>query len=183
MSAAARMDTSTHDLAASFDRAERFVALALDQVSLIVAQQEIQALEPVLDAEPISSFDESGLAPAAGTLALPSGPCPVFALDSDLRALSEIPAQHRICAIMNHRDRMYAVSCKEVRLLTRGTVEFHAVPRPLESRSLNSPIKTLVVNGQSLLLGTSARALFAHIVRNRGAQVIDFDERARRPRA
>lgn len=181
MNVAARMDTSIHELAASFDRAERFVALAIDQVSLIVAQHEIQALEPVLDAQPIASPD-SDLSRAAGALQLPSGPCPVFALDSDLRTLPSIPAEHRICAIMKH-ERVYALSCKEVRLLARGALDVHSVPQPLASRNSMSPIRTLVVSGQSLLLGTSASALFAHIAHNRGAQVIDFDERARRPRA
>jgi hypothetical protein len=179
------MEGQVHELATnSLDRAQRFVVLVLDDIALILAQQEIQALEPVLDVSSIPTAVAAAPTKhnAAGMLSLDGHPCLVYALDSELAYLPQIPPQHRICAIMNYRDEPYALSCKEVRLLPRSALGLHDIPRPLLRSKMASPVKWLVISDGHLLLGTTAAALFAHVSRSIDAEIISFDERSRRLR-
>ncbi len=177
--------------ATTLGRAERFVVLVLDDISLIVAQQEIRALEPVLDVQTSTTPNGNAKhANAAGTLTLAGGVCHVYSLDGELKNLPKIPESHRICAIMNHRDIPYALSCKEVRLLQRSLLSLREIPKALLPKKTGNPavnpggtpIKCLVINENNLLLGTTATALFAHLARIPDAEIISFEERLRRPR-
>lgn len=175
-----------------FDKAARFVVLKLESISLIIVQQEIEALEPVLDVQPhaVTATDvskpsevskaEVSKANAAGRLSLANGDCPVYALNSSLKCVAAIPLPHRICAIMRHREQRYALSCTEVQLLPRGALAIHDVPKSL--LSLQSPVKLLIVNDGQLLLGTTAAALYVHVTGRMDAEIIQFDERVRRMR-
>src|SRR4051794_2250397 len=126
------MDGQLRDLNTNpLDQAQRFVVLALDEVALILAQQEIQALEPVLDVKPVDAASAEKNNRAAGMLSLADGTSLVYALDGELRQLAKIPESHRICAIMNYREQRYALSCKEVRLAPRSALGLHEIPRPL----------------------------------------------------
>ena len=161
--------------------AERFVALSLDDIALLVAQREIHALEPVLDVASHAQPATTKHAYAAGVLELAGGTCPVYALDGELRPLPKIPQQHRICAIMNYRDAPYSLTCREVRLLSRTALSMHDIPRPL-LRQNTSPVKSLGVADGRLLLVTTAAALFAHVSHNVEAEIISFDDHARKSR-
>ena len=164
-------------------QAERFVVLVLDQVALILTQQEITALEPVLDVQPIASADVVGKNTPAGKLVFADGDCFVYALDSDLQSQVTIPQSHRICALLTGRNERYALTCKEVRLLPHSALTVHEIPQPLMQKKVASPVKWLVVNDGQLLLGTTAAALFAHVSKSVEAEIISFDEHARRTRS
>jgi hypothetical protein len=163
-----------------FERADRFVALQLEQNSLIVVQSEVIALEPVLDVQPMNAADIPNHANASGFLPLNSGACPVFTLDANLQSQHCIPTTHRICAVMRNAQHEYAVSCVAVSLLARSEINLYPTPRiMLNSRS---PILQLMVHDGKLLLGTSSSSLYAHLVVQPEADVISFEQRARRTR-
>jgi len=166
-----------------FERAERFVVLQLDEISLVTAQTEVVALEPVLDVKLSAESGESEARHehASGYLPLTAGECSVFALNSELRCLAYIPETHRICAVMRNRQENYALSCIAVHLLSRADISFHATPRSmLNSRS---PVLQLMVNEGRLLLGTTAAAMYSHLVARSESGVISFEDRIRRIKA
>jgi len=168
--------TQIHELAAnSLDRAKLFVVLGLEGCALAIPQNEVRALEPVLDVRPLTKPAPN----AAGFLSLDGRQCLVYALDSDFKCLATIPSQHRICAILSHRDESYALACVEVRMLPRSALATHEIPRALANQK--SPVRALVVSNNQLLLGTTSSAIFAH-VSQLNAEVIPFDEHSRRPR-
>jgi hypothetical protein len=176
---AARMINQVRDLKANvFESSTRFVVLKLDQIRLVLAQQEIAALEPVLDVQAPTSIDGASMpGTPAGVLQLATGVCPVYSLDINLQCSNSIPSSHRICAIFRHHGNDYAVTCAEVQLLPRSALEPYDVPRSLVN--IKSPIKLLLVNDKQLLLGTTSAALFAHLCTRREADVINLSERTR----
>jgi hypothetical protein len=175
------MNTQVRDLQANvFESSARFVVLKLEQIMLLVAQQEIAALEPVLDVQSLStseSENENIRGAPAGMLQLATGECPVYSLDSNLQCTASIAPSHRICAIFRHHGNDYAVTCAEVQLLPRAALQPYEVPSSLVN--VKSPIKLLLVNEKQLLLGTTSAALYAHLCSRREAEIIPFNERAR----
>lgn len=164
-----------------FERADRFVALQLEQVTLVVIQSDVTALEPVLDVQPMYAAELPDHANASGFLPLTNGACPVFTLDVDLQAQSSIPDTHRICAVMRNAQNEYAISCAAVSLLSRSEVSLHATPRTM--LNARSPVLQLLVHDGKLLLGTTASALYTHLAARPDADVISFEQRARRMRS
>jgi hypothetical protein len=173
------MKTEVRDLQANvFESSARFVVLKLDQIMLLVAQQEIAALEPVLDVQPLASIESDKIrGNPAGVLQLETGVCPVYSLDINLQCTTHISPAHRICAIFRHHGNDYAVTCAEVQLLPRSALQPYEVPQSLVN--VKSPIKLLLVNDKQLLLGTTSAALYSHLCMRREADIIRFSERAR----
>jgi len=166
-----------------FERAERFVVLQLDEISLVVAQTEIVALEPVLDVKLAAESQESDTRHehASGYLPQTSGECSVFALNAELQCLAYIPETHRICAVMRNRQEPYSLSCVAVHLLSRADIVFHATPRSM--LNTRSPVLQLMVHSGRLLLGTTAAAMYSHLTARSDSDVISFEERSRRIRS
>lgn len=164
-----------------FERAERFVTLQLEEITLVVMQSDVTALEPVLDVQPMNAAELPDHANASGFLPLSNGACPVFTLDADLHTQPNIPDTHRICAVMRHTQNEYAISCAAVVLLSRKDLSLHATPRTM--LNARSPVLQLLVHDGKLLLGTTASALFAHLAVKSDADVISFEQRARRMRS
>jgi len=165
-----------------FERAERFVVLQLDEVSLVVAQTEVVALEPVLDVKMSAESNESDTRHehASGYLSLVAGECSVFALNAELQCLAYIPETHRICAVMRNRQENYALSCAAVHLLSRTDIAFHATPRSM--LNARSPVLQLMVHDAKLLLGTTAATMYSHLVARTDTGVISFEDRIKRIR-
>jgi len=166
-----------------FERAERFVVLQLDEVSLVVAQTEVVALEPVLDVKLAAESQESATRHehASGYLPQSTGECSVFALNAELQCLAYIPETHRICAVMRNRQEPYALSCAAVHLLSRVDIAFHPTPRSL--LNARSPVLQLMVHDGKLLLGTTAATMYSHLVARNDSDVISFEDRIKRIKA
>ena len=165
-----------------FERADRFVVLQLEEFALIVTQAEVVALEPVLDVQVNTGLTKettpASLENASGYLTLASGDCPVFALNTELQCLAYVPEPHRICAVMRNRQQTYALSCVAVELLSRSDIAFHSTPRSM--LNTRSPIVQLMVHAGKLLLGTTAAAMYSHLVVHNEGDVISFEQRLKR---
>jgi len=161
-----------------FERADRFVVLQMEAITLIVMQAEVVALEPVLDVQVMNTQALPNYANASGFLPLTAGACPVYTLDENLNTLDQIPPTYRICAVMRNRPNDYALSCVAVHLLSRNEVSLHATPRSM--LNARSPILQLLVHDGKLLLGTTAAALHAHLDARGNADVISFEQRIKR---
>lgn len=176
------MITSVREWAGSpFDRTERFVTLQLEEMTLVVMQAEVVALEPALDVQTTNMESLPDHANAAGYLPLANGACPVYALDANLQSVARVPEAHRICAVMRNRDGNYALSCIAVQLVARGEIVVYATPRSM--LNTRSPILQLLVHDGKLLLGTTAAAVYAHLDSRADADVISFEQRIRRIRS
>lgn len=170
------MSNSVHEFPTpGLGDAKRYVVLALEESALLLAQPEVLALESVLDMSSAASVPRS-----VGTLQVGGDDCPVYALDRDLNCLPALPARHRICAVLNHPQGAFALSCCEVRMVERAALTLHQLPRAFAARS--GPLRTLVVMEGHLLLGSSAAALLAHVGERREAAVISFEAHARKAR-
>lgn len=171
------MNTPVHEFpAAGLSEATRCVVLGLEHCALLLAQSEVLALEPVLDARP----PPAELRNATAVVQVAGADCPVYSLDSDLNCLSQLPPRHRICAVLNHTRGPFALSCAEVRMVERSALVMHALPGAFAARS--GPLRALVALNGRLLLGTTAAALLAHLTQPRAAEVISFEARSRKAR-
>jgi hypothetical protein len=172
------MNAPMHEFpAAGLSEAKRCVVLGLERCALVLAQTEVLALESVLDLQ-------SHAAPArnvTGTVQFAGRDCVVYSLDGDLNAVPTLPAQHRICAVLNHPRGPFALSCSEVRMVERSALELHPLPRAFAARS--GPLRALVVMGGRLLLGSTAAALLTHVAQPQPAAVISFEAHARKVRS
>jgi hypothetical protein len=172
------MNTPIHELpaAAGLSDAARCVVLGLEQCALLLAQSEVLALEPVLDAR----RPAAELRNATAMVQVAGEDCAVYSLDGDLNCLPTLPPRHRICAVLNHASGPFALSCSEVRMVERSALTLHPLPRAFAARS--GPLRALVGLEGRLLLGTTAAALLAHLAQPRAADVISFDAHARKAR-
>ena len=171
------MSTSVHDFPATgLAEAKRSVMLGLDGCSLLLAQTEVLALESSLDVRAATGQQRN----VTGVLSIAGRSCVVYSLDRDLNCLTALPKQHRICAVLNHSQGPYAVSCTEVRMVERSALALHPLPRAFTERS--GPLRELVVLEGRLLLGTTAAALLVHLGQRREADVVAFDTRSRKAR-
>jgi hypothetical protein len=171
------MSTSIHEFPATgLAEAKRCVILGLDGCALLLAQTEVLALESALDVRPATGQQRN----VTGTLLLGGQTCSVYSLDRDLNCLAKLPQQHRICAVLNHAQGPYALSCSEVRMVERAALALHPLPHAFTARS--GPLRELVVMDGRLLLGTSASALLVHLGQRREADVVAFDTRSRKAR-
>jgi hypothetical protein len=170
------MSTTIHEFpAGGLADAKRCVVLGLDTCSLLLAQTEVLALESALDIRPTTGQQRN----VTGSLPLAGQTCSVYSLDRDLNCLTMLPRQHRICAVLQHPQGPYAVSCSEVRMIERSAFTVHPLPRAFTA--LSGPVRELVVMDGRLLLGTNAAALLAHLGQRRDAEVVAFE--ARSPKA
>ena len=166
------MNTSVHEFpAGGLAEAKRCVVLRLEECSLLLAQTEVLALESTLDVRAATGKQRN----ATGVLSRAGQTCAVYSLDRDLSCLGTLPTPHRICAVLNHAQGPYAVSCSEVRMVERSALALHPLPRAFAARS--GPVRALVVMEGRLLLGTTAAALLAHLGQHREAEVIAFKAR------
>ncbi len=165
-----------------FDRAERFVVLQLENISVVVLQSDVVALEPVLDmhayADDAIGEGASARENSSGYLSLADGQCPVFALNADLQCLAYVPDEHRICAVIKNRQANYALSCVAVELLSRADIVFHPTPRSMLNP--RSPVLQLMVHAGKLLLATTASSMYAHLVTRTDGDVISFEQHIKR---
>jgi hypothetical protein len=171
------MSTNIHEFPASgLGEAKRCVVLGLDACALLVAQTEVLALESALDIRPPTGQQRN----VTGLLPFGTQTCSVYSLDRDLNCLTTLPRQHRICAVLQHAQGPFALSCSEVRMVERSAVALHPLPPAFTTRS--GPLRELAVLGGRLLLGTNAAALLVHLGQRREAEVVAFDTRSRKAR-
>jgi hypothetical protein len=171
------MNAPVHEFpAAGLNEAKRCVVLGLEHCALVLAQAEVLALESVLDLQRPAAAAPN----VTGTVQFAQQDCAVYSLDGDLRPVPTLPAQHRICVVLNHPRGPYALSAAEVRMVERSALELHPLPRAFAARS--GPLRALVVMEGRLLLGSTAAALLAHVAQPPQAAVISFEAHARKVR-
>jgi hypothetical protein len=129
-----------------------YVLLSLGTRALLMPQNDIRALESVLDVQ-TSAQPAHGV----GWLQFENNDWPVYSLDEALQPLSAIPSTQRICALLGSPDGSFGLTCTNATTL-RDT-EKHIRPIPAAMRNQESPLCGLAIHGGRIGLVCTADTL------------------------
>ena len=129
-----------------------YVLLSLGQRRLLLPQQEVHTLESVWDM--VTTDRPQG---GVGWLPYAGDSWPVYGLDEMLNPLSDVPANQRICALLNLDDRYMGLLCTDIATIPGSAIH----PRPLPQAMYRpvSPIVGLVQYEDDVGLVSTAAAL------------------------
>lgn len=131
---------------------DRYGVLTLDELSLLIPQQQIHALEPGFDVQRAEGDGGAWIA-VAGDL------YPVYCLSEDLRPVPETRGGRRICVLLDTGSRLFGLLCDQVAMLDRARTE--TVPLPECMRTPDTPLQELALHGERVFCVTSAPELLA----------------------
>lgn len=144
------------------DDAVLLMAMRFDSHRLFLPQREIRSLESVLDIQ-----RHAAPPPVAGVIALAGETWPVYCLEGqDLVVRSELPAQRRVCLLLDDGQHRMAFVCDQIETLARPPRLYPLPPCMAKPKGL---IDHLVVEDEHSVgcMVTTAR-LMAFCQRSRG---------------
>ncbi|MDD1606491.1 MAG: hypothetical protein LUP96_07335 [Methylococcaceae bacterium] len=130
---------------------EHFAVLSFDGLQLLIPQNDIYSLEPIVDITP--SADNSSL----GQLQQGSQVWSLYALSSDLTLLTSRPDSYHIVILMKNVQPAFGLLCEQVQTIERSQIRIHPVPPAMNCK--NSPLLALALTGEEVRCISSASAL------------------------
>lgn len=131
---------------------ERYVVVQMGDSDLLIPQQQTHSLEPSID---VMRSQAEGV----GWFTLDGNRSPVYCLSDDLQPTTEVPADRRICVLLNIDGEKFGLLCTNVALFEQ--TDPHVEPVPECMRIPDLPIRGLVVHGEKILYVTSAQDLLS----------------------
>ena len=133
-------------------------AIKFDGLTIAVPLSEVQSLDPVLDVR-----FESARRPSIGYVEYDDARLPVFSLDGNLKPLADVPEGQRICAMLGKELPWFGVICESITSLGDSVLQNLPVPECMTSGS--SPIKSLVLDDETVLCATDVDELVRYLER------------------
>ena len=100
----------------------QFALLTLDGQHWLLPRHEVQTLQSLADIDPMVRAPHS-----IGALAYAGEWWPVYCLSGELNMLSHLPAQRRICVVLNNRADQFALICDHIETLAEPP-DLHPLP-------------------------------------------------------
>jgi len=129
-----------------------FAVLSIDGLNLLLPQQDIHTVEPVLDLEPATSEGVQ-----VGWISRDQERWPVYCLSADLEPMRELPIERRVCVILDHDELGFGLACEQMTTLQQAHLSFFAVPECM--RMPGSPLRALARHDEGVLCVTTAADL------------------------
>jgi len=126
-----------------------FAVLSIEGLSLLLPQQDIHTVEPVLDLE--LTTGERGY---AGWINREEERWPVYCLSADLEPLRDLPIERRVCVILDHDESGFGLACEQMTTLQQAHLSFFAVPECMRTPGL--PVRALARHDEGVLCVTTA---------------------------
>jgi chemotaxis signal transduction protein len=139
------------------DAARRFVLLQLDDVALLLSQQDLRSIEPVLDIDVRAASGSM-----VGVIQLRSGRWPVFCPSDDLQLTTDMPKKRRICAMLSVGALQFGLVCRSVSSVPVRLVKM--VPVPPCMLTAEVPLRGLGLYDGRVVCVSSAERLYADFV-------------------
>lgn len=131
----------------------QMVLLKIGQTQLLLAQDQVRAVESLLDLQVQQAQPGS-----VGWVAFGGQRWPAFALDHELYLQTALAESSRACVLLQHgtAQRLLALVCDEVQVLAQFTAGLHALPDAM--CVLQSPLQALSrMDGKLVCLTEAAR--------------------------
>lgn len=133
-----------------------FAVLTIDRQKLLLAQNEIRTLEPVIDID-----KKTKLPGTVGTLTIQNIRFPVYCVSEDLTVLEIIPTNRRICVLLDEGENSFGITCDKIETTNSEHLKFYSLPECMSLQ--DSPILALAIRGNELNCVTSTGRLAAYI--------------------
>jgi hypothetical protein len=148
--------------------ATKLAVISFDGVHLLLPQQAVATIEMTSS---IVSNDSPGESPgeSIGQLKTTSGAWPAYALQADFNACTQCPARYRYCVAINRDSKeAFSIACEEVSSIT---IENDDELRPLQTcmRTLGSPIESVMIKGNKLMLFSNVETMQRFLSRRAAA--------------
>ncbi|MGD8589904.1 MAG: hypothetical protein PVG22_13845 [Chromatiales bacterium] len=130
----------------------RHVVLQMGRLALLIPHHQAHTFEPTMDV--IRSQDEG-----VGWFSLDGTRSPVYCLSEDLQPITEVPADRRICVLLNTDAEIFGLLCTHVGLFEQIKPDIQPVPECMRVPKL--PVRGLVTQGEEVLYVTSAQDLLS----------------------
>jgi len=128
----------------------RFVLMSIDELTLLVPQRHVHALEPAFDVRRSAGEEVARITVADATW-------PVYCLSMDLRPLSDVPGGRHVCVLMESGSGLFGLLCDRAALVEGGGLEIR--PLPACMRTPHTPLRALALQGDQVCCISSAKAL------------------------
>jgi hypothetical protein len=108
-----------------------FANLFMDGLNLLIPQNDIYSLEPVLDMRVID--DDNG---AVGEFERGGSIWIIYALSKDLTLLATRPNAYRVIILLKNLDYACGLLCEQVQPIARNQLVIHSLPSIMDSPQL-----------------------------------------------
>lgn len=135
-------------------RPGRYAVLTMDKQPLLIPQHELLSLEPAQD---LKRFPR-GPRRSVGHISLGQDQVPVYCLSRQLELMNIAPAERRVCTLLQSPQHgLFGLLCDQVSTLHADARNTRTLPACM--RLPDTPIRTLILDGERVLGATSANDL------------------------
>ena len=138
---------------------QHFAALSLDGLNLLLPQEDVRSVEPVLDVEPTTSQRTAG-----NWVDQEQKHWSVYCLTADLTPMGDLPVERRVCVILDHEAVRFGLSVEQVITLQQAQLSFFSLPHCM--RLPGSPIRALACQNDTVLCVTTATDLADYLAQD-----------------
>jgi hypothetical protein len=131
---------------------ERFAVLVFAGLQILIPQNEIYSLEPIIDMTPPVADSHS-----VGQLQQSGHAWSLYALSANLTLLSSRPDIYRCAILIKNSQPAWGLLCEQVYTVERSQISIHPVPPVMHGK--NSPLLALALVGEEVHYISSANLL------------------------
>jgi hypothetical protein len=119
-------------------QADLYAVLSMDGRKLLLPQNEVCSLEPVVDIN-----EQAKLPGTVGWIEFQDLQCSVYCLGKDLVTLAEIAKTKRMCVLLGDGERYLGLVCDQIETLRHEQLSLHPLPACMQNPV--SPILALAI--------------------------------------
>lgn len=131
---------------------ERFAVLVFAGLQVLIPQNDIYSLEPIIDMTPPVADSRS-----VGQLQQSGQAWSLYALSANLTLLTSCPDSYRIAILIKNSQPACGLLCEQVYTIERSEISIHPVPTAMQCK--NSPLLALALVGEEVRYISSANIL------------------------
>lgn len=131
---------------------ERFAVLVFAGLQVLIPQNDIFSLEPIIDMTPPDADSRS-----VGQLQQSGHAWSLYALSANLTLLTSRPDSYRIAILIKNSQPVCGLLCEQVYSIERSEISIHPVPAAMQCE--NSPLLALAMVGEEVRCISSATIL------------------------
>lgn len=128
---------------ATIEWPERFAVLVFAGLQVLIPQNDIYTLEPIIDMTPPVTDSSS-----VGQLQQSGQAWSLYALSANLTLLTSRPDSYRIAILMKHTQPACGLLCEQVYSIERSEINIHPVPAAMHCK--DSPLLALALVGEEV---------------------------------
>ena len=135
-----------------------FAVLSLEGLNLLLPQEDVHSVEPILDVEPATNQRT-----AASWVDQAQERWPIYCLSPELDTMRDLPVERRVCVLLDRDEVGFGLAVEQVTALQQGQLRFFSLP--ICMRTPGSPVRAMACQDEAVLCVTTAIDLADYLAR------------------